>query len=191
MRYGGATDTAATNVSEQRIAMQPITNWKVIAPWALFSLQAICVSFIVTEEVAGALLGEQAIGILESNILEYLILAALVVGLIASGFEIRKNITRQKRMEQQVKVASGAFAKLLEEHFEIWKLTPSEADVALLALKGFSIAEIASYRETAEGTVKAQCNAIYRKAGVSGRPQLLSLFIDELLGGIVQPSPVH
>jgi hypothetical protein len=29
--------------------------------------------------------------------------------------------------------------------------------------------------------VKAQTNAIYRKAGVSGRPQLLSLFVDELM----------
>jgi len=32
-----------------------------------------------------------------------------------------------------------------------------------------------------EGTVKAQTNAIYRKAGVSGRPQLLSLFIEDLM----------
>ena len=32
-----------------------------------------------------------------------------------------------------------------------------------------------------EGTVKAQTAAIYRKAGVSGRPQLLSLFIDDLM----------
>jgi len=36
-------------------------------------------------------------------------------------------------------------------------------------------------RNTAEGTVKAQTNAIYRKAGVSGRPQLLSLFIEDLM----------
>jgi len=36
-------------------------------------------------------------------------------------------------------------------------------------------------RETSEGTVKAQTNAIYRKAQVTGRPQLLSLFIDDLM----------
>jgi hypothetical protein len=29
--------------------------------------------------------------------------------------------------------------------------------------------------------VKAQTNAIYRKAGVTGRSQLLSLFIDEMM----------
>ena len=44
--------------------------------------------------------------------------------------------------------------------------------MALLALKGLTIGEIAALRATREGTVKAQCAAIYRKAGVSGRPQL-------------------
>jgi hypothetical protein len=54
--------------------------------------------------------------------------------------------------------------------------------VALFAIKGLTTAEIAALRGTSEGTVKAQTNAIYRKAGVTGRPQLLSLFIDELIG---------
>jgi DNA-binding CsgD family transcriptional regulator len=53
--------------------------------------------------------------------------------------------------------------------------------VALFAIKGMSTSEIATLRTTSEGTVKAQTNAIYRKAGVSGRPQLLSLFIDDLM----------
>jgi DNA-binding CsgD family transcriptional regulator len=70
---------------------------------------------------------------------------------------------------------------LLEERFGEWALTPPERDVALFAIKGMSTAEIAMLRMTSEGTVKAQTNAIYRKAGVSGRPQLLSLFIDDLM----------
>jgi DNA-binding NarL/FixJ family response regulator len=44
-----------------------------------------------------------------------------------------------------------------------------------------STAEIAGLRATSEGTIKAQTNAIYRKAGVTGRPQLLSLFIEDLM----------
>ena len=40
---------------------------------------------------------------------------------------------------------------------------------------------MASLRNVSEGTVKAQTAAIYRKAGVSGRPQFLSLFIDEFV----------
>ena len=52
---------------------------------------------------------------------------------------------------------------------------------ALLAIKGFSTQDMAGLRSVSEGTIKAQTNAIYRKAGVSGRPQLLSLFIDDLI----------
>ncbi|MFN3578474.1 MAG: helix-turn-helix transcriptional regulator, partial [Tabrizicola sp.] len=64
-------------------------------------------------------------------------------------------------------------------------------DVALFAIKGMSTAEIAQLRSTSEGTVKAQTNAIYRKAGVTGRPQLLSLFIEDLMrdDGAIRPMP--
>jgi DNA-binding CsgD family transcriptional regulator len=80
----------------------------------------------------------------------------------------------------------------LGEHFDTWALTPSERDVALLAIKGLSISEIAEVRTTKEGTIKAQCNAIYSKAGVSGRQQLLSLFIEELMAdGLVNPASVQ
>jgi len=68
---------------------------------------------------------------------------------------------------------------------------PSEKDVALFAIKGMSTAEIATMRSTSEGTVKAQTNAIYRKAGVTGRSQLLSLFIEDLMrdDGAIRPMP--
>ena len=69
----------------------------------------------------------------------------------------------------------------MHERFDAWGLTAAEQDVALFAIKGLNTAEIAALRNTSEGTVKAQTNAIYRKAGVTGRPQLLSLFIDDLL----------
>jgi len=77
---------------------------------------------------------------------------------------------------------------LVEDRFGEWGFTPAERDVALFALKGFSIAEIAALRDTSEGTVKAQTNAIYRKAGVSGRPQFLSLFVEDLMGDAVRPA---
>ena len=163
--------------------MSPFDRWKTAWPWLLIGLQSICVLFLVSEEVADQIWGETQATLVGADFLENLVILVLVVSLIGSALEVRRVMTRQKRLEQQVKVASGAFANLLEEHFETWGLTPSEGDVALLALKGFSIAEMASVRKTAEGTVKAQCNAIYRKAGVSGRTQLLSLFIDELLYG--------
>jgi len=63
----------------------------------------------------------------------------------------------------------------LDTQFDQWGL------VAVISIKGLSIPEIATMRNTREGTVKAQNAAVYRKAGVSGRPQLLSLFIEDLM----------
>ena len=56
--------------------------------------------------------------------------------------------------------------------------------MALLAVKGLSIAEIAQMRNTREGTVKAQNAAVYRKAGVSGRAELMSVFMEEIVAGL-------
>ena len=89
---------------------------------------------------------------------------------------------RERRVaEARLRRAASAFADLLHERFAEWGLTPAEKDVALFAIKGMSTAEIAVLRKTSEGTVKAQTNAIYRKAGVGGRSQLLSLFIEDLM----------
>lgn len=160
-------------------------RWRTLWSWLLVGLQALCVLFLVGEELADLVWGETPGSVVNTDFLENLVISVLLVSLVASGLEVRRVMTRQKRLENQVKAASGAFADMLEEHFEKWSLTPSECEVAMLCLKGFSIAEIAGIRKTAEGTVKAQCNAIYRKAGVNGRPQLLSLFLDELLYGAV------
>lgn len=105
----------------------------------------------------------------------------LVLGVILSGVAMRLTILRRRSAERKLRIASTAFTQLLEENFTDWQLTAAEADVALFLIKGMSLAEVASLRDTSEGTVKAQSNAIYRKAGVSGRTQLLSLFIEDLM----------
>ena len=77
--------------------------------------------------------------------------------------------------QHRAAAASGAFGEFLQHQFRDWDLPPSESDVALFAIKGSSIAEIAArMRGTKDGTIKAQLNAIYRKAGVTGHPQLIS-----------------
>ena len=105
----------------------------------------------------------------------------LIMGVVVSGVLLLRSIRRQRVAEESLRLASGAFMEVLHERFDDWELTPAERDVALFSIKGLSTADIAGLRNTSEGTVKAQTNAIYRKAGVSGRPQLLSLFIDELM----------
>lgn len=83
--------------------------------------------------------------------------------------------------EAKLKAASTAFGEHIQSRFDDWRLTPAERDVALFAIKGLNLAEIAGLRDTSEGTVKAQTNAIYRKAGVSNRSQLVSLFVEDLM----------
>jgi DNA-binding CsgD family transcriptional regulator len=153
--------------------------------WIVFVLQALCALFFALDvmgDVTGGLFGSEAFTHLGgTDALEYLITVVLVISLLFSGHQLLALLTRQKRLEQQMQIASGAFAELLNSHFDDWGLTPSERDVALMAIKGLSIAEMARRRETKGGTIKAQCNAVYRKAGVTGRTQLLSVFIEELM----------
>jgi DNA-binding NarL/FixJ family response regulator len=91
---------------------------------------------------------------------------------------------RNARVERELHVASGAFQVVIEQHFDDWGLTPAERDVALLTIKGVSIADIARLRETREGTIKAQSTAIYRKVGVSSRAELVSVMVEELISGV-------
>jgi DNA-binding CsgD family transcriptional regulator len=116
------------------------------------------------------------------ELMELAAAAGLGIGVVFGAFALLRVYRDKRTAESRLRVASGAFMELLNERFAQWGLTRAEADVALFAIKGLSTAEIAGLRGTSEGTVKAQTNAIYRKAGVSGRPQLLSLFIDELMG---------
>ena len=124
------------------------------------------------------------IGVLSWAVHEVIELGAavgLLLGVTLGALTLRRTLQRNSIVESQLRAASGAFMELLEDSFNTWGLTPAERDVALFSIKGLSTNDIARLRDVSEGTVKAQTNAIYRKAGVSGRSQLLSLFIDELV----------
>ncbi|MFO1209531.1 MAG: helix-turn-helix transcriptional regulator [Amaricoccus sp.] len=116
---------------------------------------------------------------------------ALWIGSLLGVRELFRLARHNRHMEGRMRAASGALGEMIEESFDRWELTPSERDVALLALKGLTIGEIAAIRETRDGTVKAQCAAIYRKAGVSGRPQLMSFFVEELMAGVTLGEPAE
>ncbi len=148
----------------------------------VLGIQVICAAFFVWQ-ILSSFLGLPAEPI-DWQLYELIELGAalgLLLGLLLGAVALRQSLRRTARAEGALRAASGAFADVLEEHFEEWGLTPAERDVALFAIKGMSSQEIATLRQTSEGTVKAQTNAIYRKAGVTGRPQLLSLFIEDLV----------
>jgi len=158
-----------------------------IVIFVLLVVQVCCAVFFVSDILLGVV-GVQTnpVSWQTRELLEIGAAVGLVLGAILGALALRRSTRKRRLAESQLRLASGAFMELLEERFDDWALTPSERDVALFAIKGLSTQEIATLRKTSEGTVKAQTNAIYRKAGVSGRSQLLSLFIEDLMGkGIV------
>ena len=101
--------------------------------------------------------------------LEMLANLGLWAGIAIEAQVLLRLLRRQAHAERALSAASGALHEIMEGWFADWRLTPSEADVATFTIKGCSIAEIAALRGSAEATVKTHLNAIYRKAGVSGR----------------------
>ncbi len=116
--------------------------------------------------------------------IEYLEIGAavgLTIGTVLGTLVLYRTLKGWTHAQAQLRRTRSVFKDHLAERFALWGLTPAEADVAIFAIKGLKTHEIAQLRQTSEGTVKAQSNAIYRKAGVSGRTQLLSLFIEDLM----------
>ena len=108
-------------------------------------------------------------------------LVGLCVGMyfIARSYRLAANNTRY--LAKQLDAARGAFQSGIDGYFEQWGLSEAEKDIALLTIKGMTISEIAEIRQTKQSTIKTQSSAIYKKAGVSSRAQLVSLLIEELL----------
>lgn len=154
-------------------------------PWvilAIFVVQALCAVFFVSDILSSFFgFSTQPMAWEIRELMEVWAAIGLLVGLVLGGVLLRSALKARQSAELRLQRASGAFMDLLSARFEEWGLTPAEKDVALFAIKGLSTQEIAALRATSEGTVKAQTNAIYRKAEVTGRAQLLSLFIEDLM----------
>ncbi|OFZ31383.1 MAG: hypothetical protein A2622_02005 [Bdellovibrionales bacterium RIFCSPHIGHO2_01_FULL_40_29] len=72
-------------------------------------------------------------------------------------------------------------SKSIDLQLTKWNLSNAEKEVALLLLKGLSLKEIASIRNTTEKTASVQSISIYSKSGLSGRSELAAFFLEDLL----------
>ena len=152
-----------------------------IAPALLaLSLQLLACSYFVADAIADE---AEAPAWTAGGLFEGLVALALLAGIIIGALYILTLIRESRLREATVAIAQGALSRILVERFEDWGLSAAEADVALFALKGCSIAEIAELRAAAPGTVRAQLSQVYAKAGVTSQPMLMSLFLDDLLDG--------
>lgn len=113
--------------------------------------------------------------------IEALAAAALVVAVVLGALQVRSLLAAARLDEAAVAAAQGALFDFIRLRFATWQLTAAEADVALFALKGCDIAEIASLRGSAPGTVRAQLARVYAKANVTSQSELLALFLEEMI----------
>ncbi|MBF9031211.1 hypothetical protein HKCCE3408_12485 [Rhodobacterales bacterium HKCCE3408] len=108
---------------------------------------------------------------------------ALLTGIIVTVIFMRRSQAVINRLDQQIGAVSGNFDAQLNRLFNDWRLSQSEAEITIYAIKGFSNAEIGDLRGTSATTVKSQMNAIYRKTGFANRQQLIAFMVEELLHG--------
>lgn len=161
-------------------------NRRIVAGLALLiTLQVICAAYFLYD-----ILHDLAdLGDVVALWMEIAAVGLLVASVIIEGVVLSTLMRRQLHLEKGLSVAAGALSELMNTYFSAWGLTASEQDVATFAIKGYSIAEIANLRGSSEGTIKTHLNAIYRKADVPGRAQLVSVLVEDLLRApIVKPS---
>jgi len=144
---------------------------------AIVALQSLAAGFFAVDALADL----QRDGLSAHIAIEGPVALALLAGLVFGARQVRTMLADARRRDAALAAASGALAEVIRARFAGWGLTLAEADVALFALKGCDVAEIARLRNTAASTVRAQLARAYAKAGVGSRAALVSLFIEDLL----------
>ena len=97
---------------------------------------------------------------------------------INENAKLKKEADEWKREAQ--KYIEG-LSKSIDLQLTKWNLSQAEKEVALLLLKGLSLKEIATIRNTAEKTARVQSISIYSKSGLAGRSELAAFFLEDLL----------
>ena len=120
-------------------------------------------------------------------------MSALAIAWLIAGLKQQSNEIRQLQHElnnigetsnppkKYILDARKTLGNVIAQQFAEWKLTQSEADVGRLLLKGLSLKEIATIRDTLEKTVRQQASSIYGKSGLSGRHAFSAWFIEDIL----------
>lgn len=155
-------------------------NRKIAFPLAILIVQSVAAAYFVIDGVDD-LLGQLKQGVDLDVAMESLVAFALLAGVVMGSRYVRAIHRELRWQEQSLAKARGALSAHIAMRFSEWDLSPSQRDVALFALKGFDIAQIARLRGAAAGTVRSQLSQIYTKAGVNSQAMLISLFIEDLL----------
>lgn len=154
--------------------MKPSAKYSIL----LITVQGLCAAVFVSDAISDiAYRSEHDWHLL----VEIIASIALMLAIILETGNLFGILQRKANLERTLKNASMAVHLVIDSKFSDWSFSPSERDVAGLVVKGLSIAEIAKVRGTAEGTVKAQLNSIYRKSGARNRSDLMSQILDAMI----------
>ena len=144
---------------------------------AIIVVQALCAAFYIGDVILD-LAGDESVAHLAP---EAIVAAVLCLGILFFMFGLRSLLARMDQARQGLRAAQGEMSTVINTLFSRWGLTTAEHEVGWLILKGIDNENIARIRGRAVGTVCAQSASIYAKAGVGGRAQLISVFMEELL----------
>ncbi len=115
------------------------------------------------------------------EILELFVGLCLLSAPVIIYFQYRRLGLESRDLNERYLQASSSVTLFVNREFDLWGLTPSERIVASYVLKGLSNSEIAALNGTKVGTIKAQCNALFRKSGTKNKSQFNSYFFEFLI----------
>jgi len=158
---------------------------------------------VVVGGVADLLLDAPARALSAHVLLEVVLVVASAGGAIYLGWgwyrtrralgtlreDLEAQDARRKAWRTAARQALEGLALEVDRQFSDWALTPAEREVALMLLKGFSLAQIARLSDRSERTVRQHAIAVYRKSGLAGRAELAGFFLGDLLLPAPQARP--
>lgn len=157
--------------------------WQIVGHGASLAVMIICEGFLIFDVLVEGL-GIHVEFYEKVHIpVETTAVFALAAALSFTGVNFLRILRENSEFRSVAGIAGGEFTRILAEKFTEWTLSVAEREIALLLVKGLSIQEIADMRTTRSGTIKSQSHAIYRKAGVRSRNELVAYFVEDLMLG--------
>ena len=102
-----------------------------------------------------------------------------------SATELRQTLAAQRDDRNAWKASAEAalegLGQAIDAQFRVWRLTPTESEIALLLLKGYGHKEIAAFTHRSDRTVRQHASVVYDKSGLSGRAELSAFFLQGLM----------
>lgn len=163
--------------------LKPKSTFEVQTLIFSFAVIAICEAFFLLDVAADIFQIDISTSWIDHSMIELITVFSLAPALVVIGLQIIRLVRAHRHAQDSIKVASGQLLAVIHDKFEKWQLSPSECEIALMLIKGFTAVEIADMRNTRPGTVKSQSSTIYQKAGLRGRNELVAYFVEDLLAG--------